>query len=246
MLKIIILLCIALVFISTSPIFAASERQMMKPTKRMSNETLIKMVAKEDNISGSDVNVLRLSESQKSRVLETTSNIDLKKSEVYVIERKISNNKMETSVVSDIAIPASTGGQASETKEGRISITCVLGYERMNFNNISYVKGTYYGGRVSKQESLSQVKSLKGTYVDCGAYVTKSGATGISNEFKDSKTFDITKHTTLQTKSINRDKYFNTNMTGVSVVSAKYTATYTTGNNKDTVYTISVNANAYS
>ena len=244
----VIILCSILMFVSTSSVFAASETYTMKPTKYMSNDNVIKMVSKYNTVHGQDINAFKLSDEAKEATLEATGGVDLKKAEVYIIERRMSNNEMETSVISDIAIPTNTGGVSSETKEGRITITCVLGYERMMFSNISYVKGTYYGGKVAKQPTLTVIKSLKGDYVDSGAYITESGEPGISGLFKDSTTFDPARHTTLQTQSLNRDKYFNTNMTGTSQVSAKYTATstFTTGINSGTIYTISVNTNAYS
>ena len=244
--KIIALFSVLIIFVSTISVFAAFEPQVMNLTKYASNDSLIEMVSEYGTVNGKDVKAFKLSEEEKKMTLETTGGTNLENSEVYIIERKMSSGETEASVIADVAVPTSSGGESSETKDGRVTITCVLGYERLTYNNISYVKGTYYGGKVEKQQSLTSVKSVEGLYTDSGAYITISGDMGISAPFKDSTVFDLSKHTTLQTKSLNRDKYFNTNMTGVSMVAAKYTAKFTSSLDSGNTYTISVNAYAYS
>lgn len=77
-----------------------------------------------------------------------TFNVD----KAYSIKQKIGDNMEEETVYADVLITPKTSvlSSVTETKTGRVNISCTLGYERLTRNNISYVKGTYVGGKGHK------------------------------------------------------------------------------------------------
>ncbi|HHW94752.1 MAG TPA: hypothetical protein GX736_02340 [Mogibacterium sp.] len=141
-------------------------------------------------------------------------------------------------IIADVGINSKAYGSVTETKDGRVCVTTVLGYERWNYQNIPYVKGRYYGGKVNYKQAAAKVKKIKGTYHEAGPFVTKSGSYGFSDGYTTSKSFNLANYMTLQTQTLNRTGYFNV-FSGSGRVTTRFTAKYTIGGSS---YTISVYA----
>ncbi|MBR2674086.1 MAG: hypothetical protein IKE52_01320 [Mogibacterium sp.] len=133
---------------------------------------------------------------EKRRLIEGTENIDIANSDVYVIDREIDNNVSEKTVVVKAANKGN--GYISHTKEGRVTITCVLGYEKRTIANVPTTRGTYFGGKVNSVQSMVQVTGLTGVYHDAGAYFLANGSSGFSPDYRKTKSFDVAKMKTLQ------------------------------------------------
>lgn len=169
-----------------------------------------------------------------------TFNVD----KAYSIKQKIGDNMEEETVYADVLITPKTSvlSSVTETKTGRVNISCTLGYERLTRNNISYVKGTYVGGKVISQQNGIQVTSLSVVYHDVGVYITSSGESGIAPDYKKTFALDVAKKNTFQKKNLSRNRYFDTHAV-VGSVDGKFVAKYK-ANGYNTVYTIYVNASA--
>lgn len=206
-----------------------------------SGEILSVLVDQHKYTNSPNIKVEELDFNQKTDILEGSNQVKIRDSEVYYVTQRFADNDLETTVIADVSLAAS-GGVVEETKEGRVVITCVLGYERFPYKGIDYVKGTYFGGKVNSQQGGLSVTSVKTTYTDCGAYVTNSGDIGIAGNYTNNKTISVSDRYSLKTFSLSRDKYFNTTMPITNVV-AQYSVTYTMGGKSSSIY---VNAYASS
>ena len=212
-----------------------------KKLSEMTDQELMQLATKHEFLDTEGLKISKLSVMEKANMLKSSVPIDISETNVYIMEKKISNAENEKVVVADVAIPArASGGENKATKEGRVTITSVIGYETISKNGVQYKKGKYYGGFVNAQQVGTRVTSLKGTYHDVGPYITASGGSGIGIDYTTSTNFSVSGFTKLQTKQVSRDRYFNTNASPGSV-DAKFTATYMVQNN---TYTIAVTAQA--
>ncbi len=239
-------ICLCIILMSATVSFAGTSisDNQTKKLSEMTNTELKALINQYYAGNTNDIKVSKLQKAETEAVLESSKPIDIQNTEVYVIQKECGEKNNEKVVIADVAVPIKplSGGVSSETKEGRVTITCVLGYDRLTRDSISYVKGTYYGGKVETQQIGTAITSIKGTYHESGPYITASGGTGFSSGYTTSTTFSLADNRELQTKSLSRDRYFNT-LISTGTVSAKYTATYKVQNS---TFEISVNAYAIS
>lgn len=190
------------------------------------------------------INEIPLEQANKIVTLPKSNMYTFKVDKAYSIKQKIGDNMEEETVYADVLITPKTAvlSSVTETKTGRVNISCTLGYERLTRNNISYVKGTYVGGKVISQQNGIQVTSLSAVYHEVGAYITSSGGSGIAPDYKKTFALDVAKKNSFQKKTLSRTRYFDTNAT-VGAVDGKFVAKYK-ANGYNTVYTIYVNASA--
>lgn len=192
--------------------------------------------------------VEELSEIEKQTLFckdESDDAYEINIEDAYCIEKKVDDNTFEKTIVGDVRISNKSNmtksSSITESKEGRVTISCTLGYERLTKNSISHVKGLYVGGKVLSQQNGTQITAIKGTYHDIGPYITAAGGSGISSDYTKHFNFDVSKNKTFQKGTVSRTKYFNTYNAGS--VDGKYTVNYKVGGS---TYSIYVNASAKS
>ena len=234
---------------STSVGFAANVNEKvdisnMKPeiSAEMTDIELVNLAEKYGELKSDDVRVIKLNNAEKKLLIEDNDNVDLSKSDVYFIDRELSEETGEQHVIAEIEVMAAgnTGEVSENGTSARVVANCVIGYSKKTFEGVQYRKGEYYGGKIVSQPISSAITSIKGTYVEGGAYVTANNQTGtLAKEYKTSTTFDLKKHTTLQKKTVSRTNYYSTEMP-FTILAAKYEVAGTVNGNNP--FSFDVNA----
>lgn len=213
-----------------------------------SNQQIIDELQSKNNIINENFKAWKLSNTQKTEMLGENENVDIDDSEVYLILKGNIRDGFEEFVVADVAVSdvaaseimTRGSGVVTHIKDGRVKIESYLKYGTMVYQNLTYYKGIRFGGKVISQQNGVHVTSIKTTYHDVGGYVTDSGRTGMSGDYKKTKSISVADRKKLKTFAANRNKYFNIAFS-VGSVDNKYTVTYTV-NGGTKKHKISVNA----
>lgn len=205
---------------------------------QLDNEQLFEQMKDGKFIHNDSISTWKLNETQKNNYLRNCKNIDIDSTNVYVIERSLSEQSGEINVITDLvvhskspAVPVrpgvSTMGEYSDTgSASHVVVTAIVGFDKRTYNNVEYRRGTYYGGYINETPLNTAITSLTGTYKEVGAWVgANNNNTGIqASPLSVSTNFDTSKSTTRQTASLSRSKCYSTTATGTmlgSIFTAK-------------------------
>ena len=215
-----ILLTLVMVFSMTVTANADTDLNI---SNQYDNSRLIKQMEQGNFIYNDNVKTRKMSIEEKQEYLANSENVDIANTNVYVIEKSLSENTGEINVITDLVVktennstPINPGitplGEVSDTgSSAHVIITSIIGFDKITRSNIVYKRGTYYGGYVNEKPSTSSISSITGTYGDVGAYIEADGKGGIqSSRYLKTTNFSTSNPYSRKTASISRNRYFST------------------------------------
>ena len=121
-------ICLCIMLIGSTVSFAGTSisDNQTKRLSEMTNTELKTLVNQYYAGNTNDIKVSKLQKAETEAVLKSSKPIDVQNTEVYVIQKEYGEKNNEKVVIADVAVPikTSSGGISSETKEGRVTITC--------------------------------------------------------------------------------------------------------------------------
>ena len=172
--------------ISTSITIVSAETKI-ENVSAYSDTQLLMQLKEGKYINNNKIRIYKMNSIQKNNFLGDSDNIDLERSEVYVIDETLGASNGEVRAIADVVLEENviegTGishmGESLDTgSASHVVITSIVGYTQITRNGASYRIGTYYGGYLNEKPSNAIPKSAVATYRDVGGYIDAQGNQG--------------------------------------------------------------------